>query len=476
MTAVGTMGEAGQLFTVYEKNWHCPECNQENYATRMRCFRCKSKKPESEDQNNFVQNPALVAVQAGKEIEWQEAIDPASYQIYYYNKVTGATQWERPVELGPAPIATGWFGRGGSGSSAKLYADQNARFLMRPARRQKEYLDPKKYHTEGATEYNIWYGKYVSESWDKGINKDKALDRCNLEQDAGFTRADGILVPHKKQEKHFFCLHFARGMCTKGAECKYYHRIPTPEDDAVCDELFDCFGRPRHSKHKDDMSGTGSFLKPCRTLFVGNLLKHKYETTKDMEDCLWKHFSEWGELENINVIWRLSICFPRYRLRTSAEFAKEAMSNQSLDQGEILMVRWAHDDPNPIAQDSIQRADKDALAALMRAKGIRLEAGPFDHPNGYEVPEPKRLRLENGGFVDPAIQYPETEAQYGGVQAEGTNSAQDVPQPSEGEIAQAVTAAASSWSAHIDDDSGATYYFNEQTGESTWTRPAEMTS
>jgi hypothetical protein len=52
-------------------------------------------------------DPAFEALQAGQEIEWQEVIDPASYQVYYYNKNTGATQWERPVELGAAPMATG---------------------------------------------------------------------------------------------------------------------------------------------------------------------------------------------------------------------------------------------------------------------------------------------------------------------------------------------------------------------------------
>lgn len=99
MTAVATMGEAGQLFTVYEKNWRCMECAQDNYATRKRCFRCKGKKPAAEAQDNYVMNPALAAVAAGQEIDWCEAIDPKSYQMYYFNKVTGATQWERCVSV-----------------------------------------------------------------------------------------------------------------------------------------------------------------------------------------------------------------------------------------------------------------------------------------------------------------------------------------------------------------------------------------
>jgi hypothetical protein len=44
------------------------------------------------------------------------------------------------------------------------------------------------------------------------------------------------------------------------------------------------------------------------------------------------------------------------------------MSCQSLDKGEILSIRWAFDDPNPVAQDAVNRADKDALSALMQAK------------------------------------------------------------------------------------------------------------
>lgn len=216
---------------------------------------------------------------------------------------------------------SGWFGRGKAGSNAaQLFAEQNTLFLSRPARKQKEFIDPKKYHMEGSNEYNIWYGRYIGDMPDRANEKEAAPDRCIVKQDGGYTRADS--GGEKRKERRFFCLHFARGMCAKGSECVFYHRIPTPADDSKCDELCDCFGRQKHNAHRDDMNGVGSFMKPCRTLFVGNLLKEKYNTPKDLERACWKHFEEWGELESVNVIHRLSIAFPRYRLRTSAGTVK----------------------------------------------------------------------------------------------------------------------------------------------------------
>lgn len=460
MTAIGTVGEAGQLFAVYEKNWHCPECNQENYASKKRCSRCRQHKPEG--TNNYIVDPALQAVQSGQKIPWKEAIDPTTYQIYYYNTETNVTQWERPAELGPAPHATGWFGRGQSAAALQMYLQKNLVYLSRPARKQKDFIDPKKYHLEGANEYNIWYGRFLGDHWTVENGKDAATDRCHLETDAGYTKAD---TNTKNKGKKYFCLHFAHGACAKGKDCTFYHRIPTPEDDARIEELVDCFGRQRHAKHRDDMSGVGSFMKPCRTLFVGGLLKEKYEGTR-LQEVLHEHFSEWGEVENVNIVYRLSTAFVRYRLRTNAEFAKEAMSNQSLEQGEILCVRWAHDDPNPVAQDAMARADKDALYALMQAKGISLANTGFQYPAEYKLPEAKRIKLDNGAELienNPALAYPDTDAQY--TTDTTVSPAATTAPPSSS------AATSSDWTEHVDDETGATYYYNEKTGESSWGAP-----
>jgi WW domain len=248
----------------------------------------------------------------------------------------------------------------------------------------------------------------------------------------------------------------------------YYHRIPLPADDANCDEMSDCFGRQRHSSHRQDMNGVGSFMNPSRTLFVGNLTRSKYESPKALEDAVWRHFSEWGELENVNVVHRLSIAFPRYRLRTSAgklndvilssarrhrvsfiahplycqsdpirpdfflslpyisliltspicppEFAKEAMTCQTLDWKEVLSIRWAHDDPNPIAQNSISMADKDALTAFLDARGVSTEVSNFNGPLDYHVPDPKRAKLTDCLDEYPEVAYPDTDGQYATTQ------------------------------------------------------------
>lgn len=82
--------------------------------------------------------------------------------------------------------------------------------------------------------YNLWYNK-----WSGGDREDKyglntpAPGRCNVARDAGYTKADRV-------NGSFFCLHFARGVCTRGPECEYLHRLPTIHD--LYPPNQDCFG------------------------------------------------------------------------------------------------------------------------------------------------------------------------------------------------------------------------------------------
>eukprot|EP00644_Phytophthora_capsici_P010906 jgi/Phyca11/14776/fgenesh1_pg.PHYCAscaffold_9_\ len=302
VTAVGTLGDVGAAYAVYEKNWICADCNHDNYA-RHEC-------------------------------------------------------------------------------DAMGTADGNG------------LRTPFHWLLEGAYEYNIWYDKYVGDHWNDSRGKEAAATRCVLELDAGKTKADVV------------------SKANRGAECSYYHRLPSAADETRVGMMHDCFGRERHATDRDDMDGVGNFTRNSRTLYVGGLKStNGTEALKQQEDALWKQFGEWGEVENINVIHRKSICFVRYRHRISAEFAKEAMSNQSLQSDEVLNVRWAFDDPNPVAKQAGERADRDAIVAMMHAHGATTtEDAAFDYPEHYQMPAPKRQRIEG----DTVASYPDTDTQFDG--------------------------------------------------------------
>ena len=460
-----------------------------------KCFRCKRKKPAHLAEENMIHNQAVEAIKQGIELDWAETIDPTSFQVYYYNKKTMETQWERPAELGPAPMATGWYGRGSAdgGTVAALIEENNLKYLQRPARKQKEFVDTKNTHLEGANDFNIWYGKYTGDAWDQSLGKDPAPSKCIVANDAGYTKCDGgpPATQHPSKEKGFFCLHFARGMCIKGDDCTFYHRIPTPRDDSATEELVDCFGRQRHAKHRDDMDGVGSFMNPCRTLYVGGLQKSSYKNNGvgTLEEALKRHFIEWGEIEDCKVIHRLSIGFVRYRLRTSSEFAKEAMRNQALDKNEVLQIRWAYDDPNPIAQDANRKADQDIMYALLKAKGLHVDEANIKYPQHYEMPrETKRMRLDNGTDVTeerPDLAYPNTDSQYNNANGNdvdnsrleptvsSSSSSSSSPSSSSSSSVSLSNAEGSTWESAIDSKTGAYYYFNRVTGASSWTNPTE---
>ncbi|PLB43184.1 putative cell cycle control protein [Aspergillus steynii IBT 23096] len=252
----------------------------------------------------------------------------------------------------------------------------------RPARPQ---IDPATIKSEPppqtGTTFNIWYNKWSGgDREDSILSKHAAPSRCNVAKDSGYTRAD-------KVPGSYFCLFFARGICHKGHECEYLHRLPTLHD--LFNPNVDCFGRDKFSDYRDDMGGVGSFMRQNRTLYVGRI-----HVTDDIEEVVSRHFAEWGQIERIRVLTSRGVAFVTYSNVANAEFGKEAMAHQSLDHSEILNVRWATVDPNPLAQKrEARRLEEQAAEAVRRA----LPAEFVAELEGKDPEARKRKKIE-GSF------------------------------------------------------------------------------
>ena len=252
----------------------------------------------------------------------------------------------------------------------------------RPARVQ---VDPEQVRAEPppqtGTVFNIWYNKWSGgDREDKYLSDQKATSRCDVARDSGYTRAD-------KVPGSYFCMYFARGLCPHGHECEYLHRIPTIHD--LFNPNVDCFGRDKFSDYRDDMGGVGSFMRQNRTLYVGRI-----HVTDDIEEVVARHFAEWGQIERIRVLTSRGVAFVTYSNEANSQFAKEAMAYQSLDHNEILNVRWATVDPNPLAQKrEARRLEEQAAEAVRRA----LPADFVAELEGRDPAAKKRKKLE-GNF------------------------------------------------------------------------------
>lgn len=156
---------------------------------------------------------------------------------------------------------------------------------------------------EGNYDYNIWYDKYLTDrNADKNEERAISLYKCQPAIDTGFTKADKM----EGKGSTYFCVYFARGCCSEGASCRYYHRVPCDVDLLTLnDNLRDIFGRTRHATHKENFEGVGSFNKECDTLCITNIDLCKDDnqhglTTKDIVRLLYEHFSVFGAIQDIH--------------------------------------------------------------------------------------------------------------------------------------------------------------------------------
>ena len=113
----------------------------------------------------------------------------------------------------------------------------------------------------------------------------------------------------------------------------------------------------------------------------------------------------------VRVLQYRSVAFVTYVSELNAQFAKESMACQSLDNDEILNVRWATEDPNPTSKveehERLEQMGRAAIQAKMDPRIVEamravraLEDGVELEGDGPEIEElederpPKRRRLE----------------------------------------------------------------------------------
>lgn len=130
-------------------------------------------------------------------------------------------------------------------------------------------------------------------------------------------------------------------------------------------------------------------MRQNRTLYVGRI-----HVTDDIEEVVARHFAEWGQIDRTRVLTSRGVAFVTYTNEANSQFAKEAMAHQALDHNEVLNVRWATVDPNPMAQKrEARKIEEQAAEAVRRA----LPAEFVREIEGRD-PEAKRRRRIEGGF------------------------------------------------------------------------------
>lgn len=100
----------------------------------------------------------------------------------------------------------------------------------------------------------------------------------------------------------------------------------------------------------------------------------------------------------VRVLNSRGVAFITYVNEANAQFAKEAMAHQSLENNEVLNVRWATQDPNPVSQArDAKRVEEQAAEAIRRAlpknfiaelegRGKKIKRDDFGL-DGYDVPD-----------------------------------------------------------------------------------------
>lgn len=117
-------------------------------------------------------------------------------------------------------------------------------------------------------------------------------------------------------------------------------------------------------------------------------------------------------LQLVRVLQYRGVGFVTYIHEVHAQFAREAMACQSMDNDEILNVRWATEDPNPTTKDIEKRRleeigtagiasklDPQMVDAMRAVRALEDGEAPVEYeyelPPAAEEPPKKRRKLDS---------------------------------------------------------------------------------
>ncbi|KAF8176724.1 hypothetical protein K438DRAFT_2022546 [Mycena galopus ATCC 62051] len=264
---------------------------------------------------------------------------------------------------------------------------------LKPARKQVKPGDVVKTEApQTGKEYNIWYNKWAGgDREDSYSNKVKSQTRCNIKRDSGLTRANVTGIKYT-------CLYFAAAAAHTAGSASTCTCCPIRTTSSR--QLQGLFRADKFSDYRDDMGGVGSFNRMNRTLYIGRI--KETGNGLETEEVVMRHFKEWGQIEHddsetgwaVKVLQYRSVAFVTYVSELHAQFAKEAMACQSMDNDEILNVRWATEDPNPVQKVAEKRRLVDMGQEVIKARSTPASSMPCDEDDGSGEPGAKRRRVE----------------------------------------------------------------------------------
>lgn len=315
------------------------------------------------------------------------------------------------------------------------------------------------------------------------------LSRCWPDTDAQRTLGDG-------RGSAWICLAWARGCCLAGAGCESLHRLPSLPDEQrllySADGLSnDIFGRRREALP----TAVTSLADPlaCQTIHVEAGLPG--ETQRERRSAL-QELGEWGQIAKTWVLADAGTGFIKFKWRSSAQFAMEALQDRPLrpDGAVPLRLRWATVDPSLTQQVQGRQLALGAYEeARRRARGAqelydRLESEGSSLKRRREGEEPTREEPAPAAAADPQrdeylswVEAPEqplnpVAAVYPGGSGEvvgGDVGGQGERQGTQ-EAVDRQDVLPPGWVAATDPATGCMYFYHSESQRTQWERPSSL--